>query len=157
MADSDYSVSESSSKGSCTTTTSEPQSGCTSENENSVENPSLRGESPAQSSDTNSEAKLQLQKGQMGLSQEQVDKPGAEREALVSKETSSSDNYALTKSKIKDTKSIDNTTKAQDDSCDIKSEDCSSSESTGSITGIEKKCDDSEKGNKSPSNSVSKF
>ena len=52
MADSDYSVSESSEKGSSTTTNKDFSSGNTSENDNDI-NPSICGESSAHSSLTN--------------------------------------------------------------------------------------------------------
>ena len=154
MADSDYSVSESSGKGSSTTTTNDLPSGNTSENEKDG-NRGLCGESPARNSEANlvnTEIRFELdqQHKEPTLTDtendEQIVKPEIDKqEALMSKEISSSDTDKSTMSKVgmeKQEPKLQNT-----ETCEnaAKSHDSSSSNSASSATIIEKKCDISQK------------
>ena len=129
MADSDYSVSESSGKGSSTTTTKDLSSGNTSENENTDSHTSPCGESSAHASGAsliNTETTFDSHKQQE--LQNQIDSKNCEQllEKVAEKQ----------EPKLQDAKSSENT---------ANSDDSSSSNSPSSAAVIEKKRDDSGK------------
>jgi hypothetical protein len=162
MADSDYSVSGSSGKGSSTTTTNELPSGSTSENENNDGNPSLCEENAQsfepETVDTKTKGELNEQQKDVALTdtknhEQLVTSKRDQQEAVISEETSLTDtNQSLVSkvgtekrvSKLQDTEACENTAKSHDSSCNTKSEVCSSN-STSSVTIVERNCDDSEK------------
>ena len=149
MADSDYSIPESSGKGSSTTATGDLPSGNTSENENS----SLCGESPACSSKENlvsTKTRLELHEQQ----NESAQKDTTDNEESVKAETHKQDpspcKEASTDNASKqDTTSLqsiasENTAKSQVNGCNVESETCPSDLASSTID-TERKCEDSMK------------
>ena len=151
MADSEYSIAESSGKGSSTATTSDLPSGNTSENEN----PSLCGESPACNSEANlvstktfelhEQQKIPAQKVSTNH-EESVNPETNKQDRLLSKETSFADNEPpmskeITKQDTASSQSIasENTAKSEDNGCDAEGET------------TERKCKNSAKGKDEPS------
>ena len=133
MADIEYSIPESSGKGSSTATTSDLPSGNTSENEN----PSLCGESPACDSEANlvSTKTFELHEQQKILAQkdttnheESVNPETNKQDRSLSKETSFADNEPtmskeITKQDTTSSQSIasENTAKSEDNGCNAES------------------------------------
>jgi hypothetical protein len=163
MADSDYSVSGSSGKGSSTTTTNELPSGSTSENENNDGNPSLCEENAQsfepETVDTKTKGELNEHQKEVALTdtknhEQLVTSKRDQQEAVISEETSLTDTNKSPVSKVgtekqvsklQDTEACGNTAKSHDISCNTKSEVFSLSNSTSSATIVERNCDDSEK------------
>ena len=159
MADSDYSIPESSDKGSSTTATGDLPSGNTSENENS----SLCGESPACSSKENlvsTKTRLELHEQAANESaqkdttdnEESVKAETHKQDASPSKEAST-DNALTISSKGRITKqnttslqsiASENTAKSQVNGCNVESETCPSDLASSTID-TERKCEDSMK------------
>ena len=168
MADSDYSIPESSGKGSSTTTTGDLPSGNTSENENS----SLCGESPACSSEENlvsTKPRFELHEQQ----NESAQKDTAEIEESVKAETDKQDaspckeasthNASTISSKGRITKqdttslqsiASENIAKSQDNGCNVVSETCSNDLASSAID-TDRKCEDLMKEKDEPSSGQS--
>ena len=160
MADSDYSIPESSGKGSSTTATGDLPSGNTSENENS----SLCGESPACSSKENlvsTKTRLELHEQ---AENESAQKDTTDNEESVKAETHKQDpspcNEASTDNASKqDTTSLqsiasENIAKSQVNVCNVVSETCSN-DLTSSAIDTERKCEDLMKKKDEPSSGQS--
>ena len=135
MADSEYSVSECSGKGSSTTTTNELQSGNTSENENNDGKHSLCEENARsfepETVDTKTKGELNEQQKDVALTdtknhEQLVTSKRDQQEAVISEETSLTDTNQSPVSKVgtekrvsklQDTEACENTAKSHDSSC----------------------------------------